>query len=107
MKRPHLRISLRRMMILVAIVAVLMGCELMRRQRAACLERLAWLAGRERMLKASDPEEGREIASPYLKHGKQMGVGEALEEIARQRRRYEYAASHPWLPVEPDPPGPE
>jgi hypothetical protein len=75
----------------------------MRRQRAARLERLAWLAGRERMLAESRPEEKREIASPYLKHGKQMGVEEALEEIARQRRRYEYAASHPWLPVPPDP----
>jgi hypothetical protein len=32
-----------------------------------------------------------------------MGVAEALVEIARQKREYEYTASHPWLPIAPDP----
>jgi hypothetical protein len=103
MKCPRPRFTVRWMMVAVAMVAVLLGGELMRRRRAACLERLAWLAKHEKILAASKPEEEREIASLYLKHGKQMGVEEALEEIARQRRRYEYAASHPWLPVPPDP----
>jgi hypothetical protein len=103
MRLPRVRFTVRRLMIAVAVVAVLLGGELIRRQRAARLERLAWLARCERMLATSHPEEEREIASPYLKHGKQMGVVEALQEIARQRLRYEYAASHPWLPVPPDP----
>src|SRR4051812_33231464 len=103
MRRPQARFTVRRLMITVAVVAVLLGGELMRRQRAARLERLAWLAKQEKILAASRPEEEREIASPHLKHGKQMGAEEALEEIARQRCRYEYAASHPWLPVPPDP----
>jgi hypothetical protein len=94
MKLHRVRFTVRGLMIAVAIVAVRLGGELMRRRRADRLERLAWLAGRERMLMTSDPAEEREIVSRYLKHGKQMGVGEAIE-IARQRLRYEYAASHP------------
>ena len=29
-----------------------------------------------------------------------------VRHIARLRQKYEYAADHPWLPVEPDPPEP-
>jgi hypothetical protein len=103
MRLPRVQFTVRRMMVAVAVVAILMGGELMRRRRAACLERLAWLAGREKAWGADDPSWQREVASPYLKHGKQMGVAEALAEIAQQRRMYEYVASHPWLTVPPDP----
>ena len=97
------RMTTRRLMVAVAVVAILMGGELMRRRRAACLERLTWLQGRETAWGADDPSWEREVASRYLKRGKQMGVVEALAEVARQKRKYEYAASHPWLPVPPDP----
>jgi hypothetical protein len=103
MRLPRVRFTVRRMMVVVAAVAILLSGELMRRRRAPCLGRLAWLAGREKAWGADDPSWEREVASPYLKGGKQMGVAEALVEIARQKRKYEYAASHPWLPIPPEP----
>ena len=103
MPLPRVRFTVRRLMIAVAVVAVLLGGELLRRKRADRLERLAWLAGRERMLLANRHDPSLEIAAGNLKHGKPMGVEEALQEIAKQRRRFEYAAAHPWLPVPPDP----
>lgn len=47
------------------------------------------------------------IIDSLLADGKAMSKAEALAEVARQRRRYEYAASHPWPPVPPDSPPPE
>lgn len=43
----------------------------------------------------------RVFASPSLKHGKLMGEVEAIEEIVRQMRRYQYAASRPGCPSRP------
>jgi hypothetical protein len=93
-------------MVAVAIVGLMLYGELMRRYRVACLERLAWLAKHEKILASSDPAEDREMASPRLKHGKQMKAAEALEEIAREKRRIEVLASHPWFltPIDSSPP---
>src|SRR4051794_39301981 len=102
MKLPRVRFTVWLMMVAVAVVGVLLGGELMRRRRAACLERLAWLAGRERAWGKVDASREREVASRFLNGGRQMGVAEALAEVARQKRKYAFAASHPWLPVPHD-----
>lgn len=82
------RFSIRWLMALVAIVALLFGgMILIRSRRAAFLKRsgeLRW--------------------SEYVeRHG---GSPEAADYCDRLARKYEYAARHPWLPVALDPPEP-
>jgi hypothetical protein len=99
------RLTVRRLMIGIALVALLAGAESMRRRRAYCLQVLQSLSNNELMLRNDDPESraSRSIASRYLKHGKPMGTDEALAEIARVKPGYERAASRPWLPIPTDP----
>ena len=110
MHLPRPRLTIHRLMILVAVAGLLLWSVMVKRARAARLELLAWLDGREKSIKdaATKPELSQfSVAFARFKNGKSMGIAEALEEIERQKRRYRYAASHPWLPVPPDPPEPK
>lgn len=86
MKRP--RFTVRWLMLLVAIVALLFGgLAITRSRRASFLKRseeLRWSAYVER-------------------HGGSIKAAEYCEQLAP---KYEYAARHPWLPLSPDPPEP-
>jgi hypothetical protein len=47
-----------------------------------------------------------EISEMHLPRGSPARL-EMADYHARMRRKWEYAAMRPWLPVEPDPPRPE
>jgi hypothetical protein len=83
MKFP--RFTVRRLMVAVALVAVLIGTARV-------------LDGRRRRF--------ARLANDYgLKAIEDRKAGRAGRNL-QQFEKYIYAAHHPWLPVEPDPPGP-
>src|SRR4051794_17553306 len=96
------RFTIRRLMITTAAVAILLIFEPARRRRALCLDRPAYLAWTEEMCRAAIPLKDVRFFDPLLGDGA-MSKEEALAEVAPQRTRYEYAASHPWLPVPLEP----
>ncbi len=92
MRMPSVRFTIRRMMVIVAVVAGMLWATLALQERS------------RRFLKiASEREmEVRALTTYYAFYP-------PFEHIARldeMKKKYEYAASHPWLPVEPDPPVP-
>jgi hypothetical protein len=119
MKLPRLRFTVRRMMIVVAVVATLLAAEKMRRVR------------RERSLKAADyaaeakswSDDASEVESMLVKPRSRSDAASRqrlaeLDEVARNYRdhersnrelasRYARAAARPWLPIERDPPEPK
>ena len=106
------RFRLRALMIAVAVAALALGVEAMRRRRAECLRRAAFIACSERWsievaAMVEDPNidlEGN--ASYYRDHP--IEVQRAIQKLASARRAHEHVARHPWLPVPPDPfPHPE
>lgn len=98
MSRP--RFSIRWLMLGVAIIGALIGAELMRRRRAAALEIVAVLTdARSRCLDAIGSRTPMNISIVYIKGGRQFGAAEMADEILKALPRYEYAASHPWLPA--------
>jgi hypothetical protein len=102
MFRP--RFSMRLLMIGIAIIAVVIGAELMRRRRAANLEIVAVLTNAQaRCRDAIDSKTPMNISIVYVKRGKEFSAAEMIVEITKALPRYEYAASHPWLPVPTDP----
>jgi hypothetical protein len=126
MKLPRPRFTVRRLMLAVAIVALLAGAErLWRRSRA-----FSYLADEHGLRYDYWREEGLDHATGAAKHRDLAIIGD--EESRQQHRRlavqegeiaadlaktaayherlwrkYEHAARYPWLPVEPDPPEPE
>jgi hypothetical protein len=99
MRPPRLRFTVRRLMTVVAVVAVLLGGFSLGR-RSAYLNRL-WLDHRreaDRIARLAVtgsvvPSDRRSSGARFLWH-------------CEMASKYGYAASHPWLPVEPDPPEP-
>jgi hypothetical protein len=84
MKRP--RFTVRRLMVAIAVIAVLLAAVLClndRRRRFALLANDHGLKAIEE-IKAKRPSRHRELYEKYI-----------------------YAAHHPWLPVAPDPPEPK
>src|SRR4051812_43881044 len=100
------RLSTRRWVMLVVLVAVTMGAaEHLRRLRIVYREQVA----RHRALETSS----RRIAGYAtglqrlgLEPRARPGPGRRTEYHAAMRRKYERAARYPWLPVPPDPPPP-
>jgi hypothetical protein len=100
MRFPHFRI--RTLMIAVAVVAVLAAGFVRCKQRQDRFAELASRYDRESELLPgiwSGPGEAYEgpLGLPYRR-------GEYLDQMSL---KYRSAASHPWLPVPPDPPPPE
>jgi hypothetical protein len=101
MPLPRMRFTVRRLMVAVAVVAVaIAGIDLAHK---AIGYRLA--ASRHAMIQHGLvlPESGpAELIERAKRHNDKLrAYHESL------RRKYEFAASHPWLPVAPDPPEPE
>jgi hypothetical protein len=107
MKLPRLRFTLRRMMVAVVIAGIAFGG----------LAGLLRMGQRTQRLRAVAREHRqREIVNSLTLQGLAM-QGAASPGIERHRMlaeyhralnlKYEYAARHPWLTVEPDPPMPK
>jgi hypothetical protein len=103
MNLPRVRFTVRRLMIAVAIVAILFGA----------VYRLA--SRRARFLAiAQHHRESITDEDPLLKAYFSVLDGESRSLLTPINRwhhamtsRYRHAADHPWLPVAPDPPEPE
>jgi hypothetical protein len=97
-----MRFTVRRLMVLIAVAALLMaGSSWMghlARTRASRLARLELLVQLEGECRALGPGKGP-ISSMLLRDGEHLPVEEAIKEVVALRRRYEYAAAHPWLPI--------
>jgi hypothetical protein len=128
MRVPRVQFTVRRMMFAVAVVAILLFTLVagtrMHRKRAFCLRQAAvaalteanWKArhGRTAALLAScedqrssgNPAEAIEQAIHSLR-AELSPLSLKAEYYARVRRNWEYAAAHPWFPVEPNPPEPK
>jgi hypothetical protein len=93
-------------MLAMAVVAVTIAAESMRRRAAdyrAIAERHAAIEEETRdMADWVDEEVMTPEGAASARELRKMA-----EHFGRLRRRYEYAASHPWLSVPPDPPEPE
>jgi hypothetical protein len=113
MQMFRVRFTVRRMMVVVAVAAValtLLAGVLRDRRRSQYLRLAAFheregsriaemldMEGRSRrMWMKPDPASNRWLAVPR----------EEVEYRVQMRRKYECAAAHPWLSVEPDPPIP-
>jgi hypothetical protein len=88
--------TVRGLMIAVAIVAIVLGVAILKKRRDERLKNQAYFAGLERKY-AARAQAG---ASGRLPNAAQ----ERLDYFRAMRRKWEWAASHPWESVEPDPP---
>jgi hypothetical protein len=104
----RVRMSVRRWLIASAIIATLLGCEHLLRLRARYLE----IANAEAS-RVYDYGEGRGFHCAREEWLDQAGnftpkfhvfCDEVRDRAAKLERKYRFAASHPWLVVEPDPP---
>jgi hypothetical protein len=101
------RMTTRRWMVMVGIVAIALGViEIVRERRLASGYRL-----RAKFYATWEASTGDIV---FTGSGRAQGltaVAKAPDEgqkayAASMRRKYEWAAAHPWLPVQPDPPPP-
>ncbi len=132
MRRPNIRFTVRRMMVVVASVAVAIGATLEfkrlgrlsrdyhRRALTSAREERMWRrgsSGREaseleaRRLSVALRSKDRVLADLWAEETSTRArenreVREIFNHHARLRRMYERAASYPWEPVAPDPPEP-
>lgn len=132
MRQPMIRFTVRRMMVVVALVAVAIGATLevkrLGRLSREYRRRAVTSAREERMWRreakgevASELEarclsdalraKDQDLADLWAEQASASAceireVGEILNHHARLRRKYERAASRPWEPVAPDPPEP-
>jgi hypothetical protein len=126
---PRVRFTVRRMMVLVAIAAVLFGVEAWIRARQRRLRNIAEFhrgAARTAEAKASKVFRLLENVDPRLSQQGRRDLEDRVAEnlypdptspehravrLARFHRalvtKYDRAADDPWLPVAPDPPDPE
>jgi hypothetical protein len=98
------RFTVRRLMVAVAIVGVLLAAVLGLERRREWLRRLsqrhesrAMVCDMEKLIGAMNRQPATWLANRQAR----------LEYHKSLARKYRQAASHPWLPVAPDPPEPE
>jgi hypothetical protein len=127
---PSLRTRLRTILIVVALAASAFACERMRRLRAHYLEKTRSHAAQEATCRNTSTSFGQMISlqRKYYDLEVQNKSSEQLIDSLRfvlgrlerdgllwqrraahhaaLRRKYEFAASHPWMSVPPDPPAP-
>jgi hypothetical protein len=104
---PRFRFTIRRIMIVVVIAAVVSSVGIMRSRRIRYLERAAEYAQLEQVARAYDPDFSR--ATKMDRTGKVLidVVPKNVDRYAQLRAKYERAARYPWLSVAPDPPEPQ
>jgi hypothetical protein len=114
------RITTRRWMIAVAVVAAGLGAWDLTRRRQRYVERASTMAEKEYgseitilVTSGADvnpchiliPDGFNPLAAPLP--ADLVSLRDRFLYFQRMRTKYEYAARHPWLLVEPDPPEPE
>jgi hypothetical protein len=108
---PLPRMSTRRWMIAVAVVAIALGLDRLyeRRQRALAMARYHRSKEREQRLALVLPQYHAYLATlnPESAQSILRGRERQLKWHGELRRVYERAARYPWLLVAPDPPGPK
>ncbi|MDB5352076.1 MAG: hypothetical protein JWN86_3323 [Planctomycetota bacterium] len=92
---PRFRFTVRRMMVVVAIVAACLGWIV---ERHARFRRLS-ASHMSQAIEASGPDDPFHIALKIPSPEEEWRIGLAA--------KYARAARYPWLPVEPDPPEPK
>jgi hypothetical protein len=102
MRLPRFRFTMRRLMVVVLALSLTFGMAVMLLRRAEYRRQAISWEGIARL--AKDDLDGH---GP----GVQLGVDPKESRLLftyydSLRQKYEYAASHPWLSVEPDPPNP-
>ena len=95
---PRLRFTVRRMMVAVAVVAVLLGAFSQLRRASYCMDRAARHVAQEARLR----DEGRMLASNTLLIAANLADARA-DEHARLSSIYQYVAFRPWVPLPDDP----
>jgi hypothetical protein len=99
------RITLRLLMILVAIVAIVLGTERVWRQRAFCLKTAAFHGQYEVLYSGGIPDDiSTDDASVFMLVMRPRK--ESADYHARMRQKWERAALRPWVQADPDPPRP-
>jgi hypothetical protein len=93
MRPPRIRLTVRGMMLAVAILAVVLGVLIERRRRFRAI------AGGYRSEQASH-------SSILISLGRNPAIAERDAWLRKMVAKYERAAGCPWLPVPPDPPDP-
>ncbi len=96
MKLPQIRFTVRRMMVLVAIVALIMWGEI----RRARFERVKLHLEAEWKEMASMCSDGLPSPTPES----DAAAVAKINYLRTMRPKYDRAARYPWLPVDPDPP---
>lgn len=97
MRLPRFRVTIRRMMVAVAIVGMCLGCGV-------------WI---QKLRRASESYRVRAIlhtssAARLIRYNHQHGgLEKHVAYDLKMRAKYMRASLYPWLPVEPDPPKPE
>ena len=119
MRLPRPRLTIRRLMIVVALVGAALGGEKMRRVRA---ERASKAAFHESWADVWAEDGSRmDGIMDQARHLDDDALRQRLVDFAREREntraherwdrematKYARAAARPWLPLEPDPPAPE
>ena len=104
MRVPRVRFTIRRMMVLIAVIAVLMlGAVMLQRQ--AEFKRLAEFHAREAFM-ISNSSHGTMIGADGMFVHVRVAPTAAEKYHESLAKKYEWAAGHPWAQVEPDPPKP-
>jgi hypothetical protein len=90
MRLPRLRLTVRRLMLAVAVVALVIWLGRIYQLRQMYLEKFL----------------DNELALLQLDSGISCYTEDHMKWHQAMRQKYEHAARYPWLPVEPDPPYP-
>ena len=102
------RFTIRRMMIAVALVAMLLGLWRMWVRRAYCLQQAKWHSVQEAGFRgesdgfeweASNMRKVGDFAEAKRLEAQSTEYRHASENQARLKRAYEYVSSHPWSPL--------
>jgi hypothetical protein len=103
------RMTTRRWMIAVAILAVGLATDALFRRHLALRQRRQRAAYHEKIEKLVTATIGElDLAARSPKAAAQVRANAAIRDRhARLKEKYRRAARYPWLPVEPDPPEPE
>jgi hypothetical protein len=112
MRFPRPWITVRRTMILVAVLAIALGAGMMRRRQLLLRERAAYHERIER----KQSEVGRRLEDLARASTTPEGAAEVRADKAYEARigsyhallkqKYRHLSARPWLSIEPDPPEP-
>ena len=105
MQRNRRKVTIRQLMMLIALWAVVMGTWRLHRWCAYCIERAEYHGAQEALHRY--PWPGAIIPAQAGLTGKASRPRPELADYHfRMRQKWERAAAWPWLSVEPDPPPP-